>query len=45
MNIIFIYKIYYFTGRKRTSEYKENIINLLRKYDVQTVLDAACGTG
>ena len=32
-------------GKKRTNEYKEKIVKILRDHEVQTVLDAACGTG
>ena len=33
------------SGKKRTNEYKEKMVNLLKEHGVQTVLDAACGTG
>ncbi|KAL5252599.1 hypothetical protein ACHWQZ_G015394 [Mnemiopsis leidyi] len=35
----------YIGGKKRTNEYKEKMVNLLKEHGVQTVLDAACGTG
>jgi len=35
----------YIGGKKRTEEYKENMVKLLKEHNVQTVLDAACGTG
>jgi len=35
----------YMGGKKRTDDYKEKIVSLLKSYDVHTLLDAACGTG
>eukprot|EP00116_Pleurobrachia_bachei_P015472 sb/3475734/ len=35
----------YIGGKKRTNEYADSIIRVLKENNVQTVLDAACGTG